>query len=236
MSCRTRKGGAKTQLKGAPNMLSSGLKPSYLTCILLLTRVLCTAQVPASAANPQEKPQASKPAEEKPAEAGNPFEAKTAGAQPEQPPDVKAYSTIAKITDPQKRLDALQKFVADFPKSSRVGMAENQILDTLIKSFPDQEERILTQAKKIIAAAPVKRGSSPVPGMAVGTRESVCNSIAAKLVEAGILLDQAEELAIYRGAEGILRQDEEARRRSCGQESSDWEIRSARSKRNEGAH
>lgn len=176
-------------------MLSSGLKPSYLTCILLLTRVLCTAQVPASAANPQEKPQASKPAEEKPAEAGNPFEAKTAGAQPEQPPDVKAYSTIAKITDPQKRLDALQKFVADFPKSSRVGMAENQILDTLIKSFPDQEERILTQAKKIIAAAPVKRGSSPVPGMAVGTRESVCNSIAAKLVEAGILLDQAEEFA-----------------------------------------
>jgi hypothetical protein len=108
---------------------------------------------------------------------------------------VKAYSAIAKITDPQKRLDALQKFVADFPKSFRVGMAENQILDTMVKSFPDQEEKILAQAKRIIDAAPVKRGASPVPGMAVGTRESVCNLIAAKLIEAGILLDQAEEFA-----------------------------------------
>jgi len=185
-------------------MLLNRLKPSYLICILLLMPVLCAAQAPTSAANPQEKPQASKPADEKPAEAVNPFEARPAATQAEQPPDVKAYSAIAKITDPQKRLDALQKFVADFPKSSRVGMAESQILDTLIKSFPDEKEKILSLANKIIDVAPVKRGPSPLPGLSTDAKGSVCNSIAAKLMEAGILLDQAERFAL----QGISLMDE----------------------------
>jgi len=107
-----------------------------------------------------------------------------------------AYAGIPRITDPVMRLEAMKTFVADFPGSSRLGMVQNQILDMLVRHFPDQKEEIIAQAKLMIDAAPEK-GSMRSPGRktAVATRDLVCNSIATKLMAAGVLLDQAETIA-----------------------------------------
>jgi hypothetical protein len=63
-------------------------------------------------------------------------------------------------------VEALEKFIADFPGSSSLGAANQAILDTLIKNWPERPDKILAQANKLINAAPSQRGrlrSKPLP-------------------------------------------------------------------------
>jgi tetratricopeptide (TPR) repeat protein len=99
------------------------------------------------------------------------------------PPDRKAYVDALRITDPQKKVEALEKFVADFPDSFLLSGANQQILTTLARSFPDQQDRILDAAKKTIASA-----QEPLKG---GTYTTVVYI----LLDNGILLDKAEDFA-----------------------------------------
>lgn len=107
-----------------------------------------------------------------------------ASAQTPAPPaEIKAFNDAQKTSDPQKKLEALEKIVAEFPKSPYLRMVHQGIFDTLVENWPDQEDKILAQAKEMIDSAPEP------------SRSFTCNSIAMKLVEAGILLDEAEQFA-----------------------------------------
>jgi len=113
------------------------------------------------------------PAESKPA---------AEAAKPETPEDQKAYSAATKVTDPTKKIEALEKFKADFPKSDMLSAADSAILSTLLKKFPEQKGRIAKQAKGMYARATKNKGS-------------VANQIAGEFLDAGLLLNEAEGYA-----------------------------------------
>jgi tetratricopeptide (TPR) repeat protein len=104
-------------------------------------------------------------------------------ATPSIPVDRKAYLDALKLSDPQKKVDALEKFVVDFPESFLLSSAYQQILTALAKSFPDPQERIMSVAKKTVASA-----QEPLKGSAYSTVVSI-------LLDNGVMLDKAEDFA-----------------------------------------
>jgi len=115
---------------------------------------------------------------------------------PSQPPEMKDFSDAQKISDPQKKLEALEKIVADFPKSPFLSTVNQEIFNVLVKNWPDQKDKILALAKKMIEAVPEQ------------SRSFIYNNVATKLTEAGILLDEAEQ---YASKSLTLLEDEMAR-------------------------
>ena len=99
------------------------------------------------------------------------------------PPDRKAYLDANRLPDPQKKIEALQKFLTDFPKSQMLYSAHSSLMSVLIKSAPEKKEEILLHANKAIDTAPEF------------ARKFICNQVATDLIEAGLLLDKAEEFA-----------------------------------------
>jgi tetratricopeptide (TPR) repeat protein len=161
--------------------------PFSLIAIGLLVVFLTAsfAQTPAQKAEPEKK---ATPAAPPPP---------VAVQMPSLPPDRKAYGEAIRVTEPQKKIEALEKFIADFPDSFMVSGANQTILSTLVKNSPEQQERILAQARKTIATA---QGPS---------RGSTYTSVVSTLIEGGILLDKAEEMA----REGLIWvEDDEAKR------------------------
>lgn len=104
-------------------------------------------------------------------------------AAPTPAPEQKAYDEARRIKDPQKKIEALEKVTKDF-QGFVVMQARNEMLDTLIKNFPTQTDRIRAAAERYLQPVPGLFISGPPPQLAV----------AGKLMEAGILLDWAEEL------------------------------------------
>ena len=104
---------------------------------------------------------------------------------PTLPPDQKAYDDARRIREPEKKIEALEKLIKDFPDRFTAFQAKNDILDTLIRNFPTQTDRIKAAAERYLA---------PTSGLVVTGSSSHIN-VAAKLMEAGIMLDWAEELA-----------------------------------------
>jgi tetratricopeptide (TPR) repeat protein len=102
---------------------------------------------------------------------------------PPMPADRAAYMAASAQKDPAKKVDALEKFVADFPDSSSVSTANNTILTTLVQKFPEQKDRITAQVDKVIASTPEF------------AKSFTFSSVATTLIEAGILLEKAEEIA-----------------------------------------
>lgn len=102
---------------------------------------------------------------------------------PAMPPDRKAYTDAMRITDPEKKIEALEKFVADFSDSFMIGQVNQTILSTLVKTWPDQQDRILAQANKTVLTT-----QDPLKG-------STYSAVAGILIDAGILLDKAEEFS-----------------------------------------
>jgi tetratricopeptide (TPR) repeat protein len=114
-------------------------------------------------------------------------------AAPAMPPDRKAYTDATKLTDPDKKVEALEKFIADFPKSTTVSTAHQTIFDTLVKSHPEQKDKILVNAEKTLEKSQDFQ------------RPFLYEQFARKLLDAGILLDEAEKLA----NKGLVAIDEE---------------------------
>src|SRR5256885_5593251 len=106
-------------------------------------------------------------------------------ALPTPAPDQKAYDEARRIKDPQKKIEALEKVVKDFPDKVVAFQARNDALDAYIKNFPTQTDKIRAAAEKIFEP------SKPSP-LALG---SSYLSVATKLMDAGLMLDWAEELS-----------------------------------------
>jgi TolA-binding protein len=107
----------------------------------------------------------------------------TTQTAPPIPPDQKAYNDARRITDPQKKIDALEKLISDFPDGFQAFQARNDVLDTLIKSFPNEKDKIRAAAERILR-----------PQGVVITGGSTFVSVATKLMEAGMFLEWAEEI------------------------------------------
>ena len=104
---------------------------------------------------------------------------------PTPPPDQKAYDEARRIKDPQKKIDALEKVTKDFPNAFVASQARYEILDATIKNFPKETERIRAAADKIFEPGkgiPIALGSAQL-------------SVATRLLDGGVMLDWAEELA-----------------------------------------
>jgi hypothetical protein len=61
---------------------------------------------------------------------------------PAAPPEQKAYDEARRLKDPQKKIEALEKVIKDYPDRFVAFQARNDILDALIKNFPEQKDRI----------------------------------------------------------------------------------------------
>jgi len=153
---------------------------------------LCLSLV-LSGASAQTPPPAPPPP--KPAAGG---EAKPAApAAPVIPPGQKAYNEAAKITDPEKKIAALEKLMTDFPGTRYAALADSQIFSTLIEKLPQQTDRIRKMAKATFAksVAADKTASRKNTFVSTTYRGGTATRIADQLATAGLLLKDAESYA-----------------------------------------
>src|SRR5262245_51956362 len=69
-----------------------------------------------------------------------------ATAMPTPAPDQKAYDEARRIKDPEKKIEALEKVIKDFPDRSGAYQSRYDVFDTLVKNFPTQTDRIRVAA------------------------------------------------------------------------------------------
>ena len=106
-----------------------------------------------------------KPPDAKPTQAAatdtqaKPADAKADAAQEEMPADFTAFNNAGKEKDPQKRVEAYEKFIADHPKSPLVSMARSQIQSTLLATLKTVQAKYLDAMQQQIETA--KKGTSP---------------------------------------------------------------------------
>jgi hypothetical protein len=143
-------------------------KFSLAACGLLLVVTSFAQTTPPPPPQPAPTPQAQRPITPPP---------------PPMPADRTAYMAASALKDPAKKIEALEKFAADFPDSSMLPTAHQTILTTLVQKFPEQKDRIAAQVDKIIATTPEFMKSFTF------------SSVATTLIEANLLLEKAEELA-----------------------------------------
>ncbi len=96
--------------------------------------------------------------------------------KPQEPADAKALKAANATEDPAQRLAALRRFLVTYPESKSVDYAHFEILNTLVKNFPEREADIDREAKYavkhsgrmknyeqgFIASVLVDRGPRPV--------------------------------------------------------------------------
>lgn len=100
----------------------------------------------------------------------------------------KAVRRALRLSEPDKRILALKNLLREFPEDAEVpAIVDDGILDTYIKYRPKQTANILAQIDKVLTQVPAD--------FKTGSGTNVYNKIAVKLVERGILLDKARELA-----------------------------------------
>lgn len=99
------------------------------------------------------------------------------------PADQKAYMDASRIKDPQKKIEALEKFLDQYPESFMTSAANLDILAALIKSQPENKDKILAQADKTMQVA---------QGASMGSSTSF--NITVHLMKAGMLAE-AEQYA-----------------------------------------
>src|SRR5712671_3018963 len=93
-----------------------------------------------------------------------------------------------RISDPELRIKAYEKMLADFPKNPPVSTVNRGILDTHIEFWPSQTDRILALIDKVIDPGRESKKT--------GFSNNPHNQIANQLMDAGILIDKAEKLAL----------------------------------------
>src|SRR5262245_1846740 len=99
------------------------------------------------------------------------------------PNDKKAYKDASRIKDPQKKIEALEKFLDQYPESFFTSAAQLAILDAIIKGQPESKDKILAQAEKTLREESGAASSG-----------SIASDIASRLMKAG-LFAEAEQYA-----------------------------------------
>jgi tetratricopeptide (TPR) repeat protein len=99
------------------------------------------------------------------------------------PADRKAFMDAQRIKDPQKKIEALEKFLEQYPDSFMTNQANLEILDALIKIQPESRDKILARAEQAM-----QKSASPM------SNSSTAYSVASRLMKAGMLAE-AEQYA-----------------------------------------
>jgi tetratricopeptide (TPR) repeat protein len=145
-----------------------------------------STQPPPAGRTPTGQPPAGQPpSAEKPATP--PATPPSAPAPPPTPPDRQAYLAATKIADNDKKIDALEKWLKDFPDSGGVSSAYSLLFDTLIKHRPTDRTPIINYAQKYI-----DKNNETAPE---GFRHTAYSSVAGRLVTANLFLDDAARFA-----------------------------------------
>jgi tetratricopeptide (TPR) repeat protein len=113
----------------------------------------------------------------------------SAAAGGELPADEKAFYATYRITDTERRFEALEKFISDYPNSSQIGSARREIFKAEVKLWPEDRKKIMAEAERIIGP-PVESGKRNMDS------RSNYQFLAGELLAAGIWLDAAEEFAL----------------------------------------
>jgi thiol-disulfide isomerase/thioredoxin len=115
----------------------------------------------------------------------------------ETPPDQKAFRAATQITDPEKKIAALEKLKSDFPDGNYSSVAEALIFSTLIQKMPEQKDRIRKMAKSMFsdAVARDKAASKQNAFATTANRGSTATRIADQLLTGDLLLKDAESYA-----------------------------------------
>jgi tetratricopeptide (TPR) repeat protein len=103
-------------------------------------------------------------------------------------PDQSAFYATYGISDPEKKLQALEKFIADFPKSSQIGSALREAFKATVKRWPDDRKRMLHAANRMIRPA-AEAGASTANILEY-------HFLAQELLSAGVFLKEAETWAL----------------------------------------
>jgi tetratricopeptide (TPR) repeat protein len=122
----------------------------------------------------------------------------------ENPPDQQAYLDANKISDPEKKIAALEKLKTNFPGSTWLSLANFRILSTLVQSMPNQTDRIRKAAKAAYAEAVVldKASSKENKFSSNSKRGSAATVIAERLLMSDVMLKDAEAYA-RKGVESL---------------------------------
>ncbi len=115
----------------------------------------------------------------------------------ETPPEQKAYTAATAITDPEKKIAALEKVKTDFAETPYASLADSQILSTLVTKLPQQTDRIRKAAKISFAEATVrdKAASKNSTFATSNSRGSTANRIADQFISNDLLLKDAQSYA-----------------------------------------
>jgi len=153
-----------------------------------------------SVASAQTTPAAAQPAKPDAGDAAKP-------AVRETPPEQQAYNEAMKMTDPEKKIAALEKLKTDFPHSRYAAIAGTPIFSTLIQKLPEQKDRIRKAAKAVFAQSVAwDKSVSKKNGFATtADRGNTATFIADQLATADLLLKDAESYA--RKGVGALREN-----------------------------
>ncbi len=98
-------------------------------------------------------------------------------------PDRQAFTEANAVREPDKKIEAMEKFLKDFPDSSMAYQAHQAIFSSLVQNHPDQQSRILEQAGKA-----VEKASDAI-------KVNLYNTLSSQLLDADILLSEAERFA-----------------------------------------
>ena len=141
-----------------------------------------------------------KPPDAKPAAAAAGDTQKPAEPAQELPADAKAFNAAAGEKNPLKRVEALEKFIADNPKASPMllSAAKAQLTSSALAAFKDSRAKYLALAEKDIADAAKRTDTMPL--------YFTYNRLASALVTAGIFSEEAEDYA----RKGLAAMDERA--------------------------
>lgn len=99
------------------------------------------------------------------------------------PADRAGFSAARGTADPRAKVNALKKFVAQYPKSSRISAANGLILETLVKSFATGTAEINTQVDVML-----KRAKGQY-------RYYEYDNVASTLADGNVLLPRAEQIS-----------------------------------------
>ena len=131
-----------------------------------------------------QKPPDAKPA---PAAAAAGDTQKPAEPAQELPEEAKAFNAAAGEKNPLKRVEALEKFIADHPKSTLAATARAQITTSVLAAYKESRAKYAAFTENEIAEAKKRADTTPL--------YSTYNSLASRLVTAGIFSEEAEEYA-----------------------------------------
>ena len=152
--------------------------------LVLLALIAASTSWPRAQGGAEQKPPAPKPAATAAGDAQKP----AAPAQ-ELPAEAVAFNAAAGEKNPLKRVEALEKFIADNPKASPtlLSMARSQITSSALAAFKDSRAKYLAIADKDIADAAKRTDMMPA--------YATYNRLASALLGAGIHSEEAEDFA-----------------------------------------